>query len=350
MSIHIIPITRRRFLHVSARGAVATIAVPLVRAIPDKEVPVDPHRFAFLSDTHIMADPTAVARGINMADHLRQVVAEIAAQTARPAGVVVNGDLATDGSPPTAGAYRHLAQLLDPLTKREMPIHLTMGNCDRRSLFAETLTAMLPGTPPIAGRLVNVLETERANFFLLDSLYNTKQTVTEGDLGIKQVEWLARALDQHAKKPAIVICDRADLPCPHHECSLCFRQNRFRLHDRHQFVRVANRQQRRDVRRLHKPISNSLQRRGVQRRGIAGGQRWLRLGTLVARQKNSRASTPSSCGCAAMVIATNLRCGPKAVSTRRFTNTNALSRRNVTSGKNTGCRSRTSCRPFADEC
>ena len=153
-----------------------------------------------------MADPAAVARGINMADHLRQVVAEIAAQTARPAGVVVNGDLATDGSPPTAGAYRHLAQLLDPLTKRGMPIHLTMGNCDRRSLFAETLTAMLPGTPPVAGRLVNVLQTERANFFLLDSLYNTERTVTEGDLGMKQIEWLARALDQHAEKPAIVIC------------------------------------------------------------------------------------------------------------------------------------------------
>ena len=206
MSIHIIPITRRRFLHVSARGAVAAIAVPSVRAIPGKEVPVDRHRFAFISDTHIMADPAAVARGINMADHLRQVVAEIAAQTARPAGVVVNGDLATDGSPPTTGAYRHLAQLLDPLTKRGMPIHLTMGNCDRRSLFAETLTEMLPGTPPVAGRLVNVLQTERANFFLLDSLYNTERTVTEGDLGMKQIEWLARALDQHAKKPAIVIC------------------------------------------------------------------------------------------------------------------------------------------------
>jgi Icc protein len=206
MSIHIIPITRRRFLRVSARGAVAAIAVPSVRATLSKEVPVDRHRFAFLSDTHIMADPTAVARGINMADHLRQVVAEIAAQTARPAGVVVNGDLATDGSPPTAGAYRHLAQLLDPLSKRGMPIHLTMGNCDRRSLFAETLAAMLPGTPPVAGRLVNVLQTERANFFLLDSLYNTERTVTEGDLGMNQIEWLKRALDQHAEKPAIVIC------------------------------------------------------------------------------------------------------------------------------------------------
>ena len=205
MPIHIIPVTRRRFLRVAASGAVATIGVPSVGATPSKTAAVDPHRFAFLSDTHIMEDPSAEARGINMADHLRQVVAEIAARTVRPAGVVVNGDLATDGSPPTAGAYRHLAQLLDPLGERGMPIHLTMGNCDRRGLFAETLTAMLPAAPPVAGRLVDVLQTDRANFFLLDSLFNTERTVTEGDLGTKQIEWLARALDQHAEKPAIVV-------------------------------------------------------------------------------------------------------------------------------------------------
>lgn len=206
MPIHIIPIKRRRFLDLSAKGAVATIVVPSVLAIPGKEVPIDLHRFAFLSDTHIMANPTAVARGINMADHLRQVVEEIAAQTTKPGGVVVNGDLATDGSPPTAGAYRYLAQLLIPLSNLGIPIHLTMGNCDRRSLFADTLTAMLPRTPPVAGRLVNVLKTERANFFLLDSLYNTERTVTEGDLGRKQIGWLTRALDNHVEKPAIVIC------------------------------------------------------------------------------------------------------------------------------------------------
>ena len=206
MPIHIIPIKRRRFLDLSAKGAVATIVVPSVLAIPGKEVPIDLHRFAFLSDTHIMANPTAVARGINMADHLRQVVEEIAAQTTKPGGVVVNGDLATDGSPPTAGAYRYLAQLLLPLSNLGIPIHLTMGNCDRRSLFADTLTAMLPRTPPVAGRLVNVLKTERANFFLLDSLYNTQRTVTEGDLGMKQIGWLTRALDNHVEKPAIVIC------------------------------------------------------------------------------------------------------------------------------------------------
>ena len=206
MPIHIIPIKRRRFLDLSAKGAVANIVVPSVLAIPGKEVPIDPHRFAFLSDTHIMANPTAVARGINMADHLRQVVEEIASQTTKPGGVVVNGDLATDGSPPTAGAYRYLAQLLLPLSNLGIPIHMTMGNCDRRSLFADTLTAMLPGTPPVAGRLVYVLKTERANLFLLDSLYNTERTVTEGDLGMKQIGWLTRALDNHVEKPAIVIC------------------------------------------------------------------------------------------------------------------------------------------------
>ena len=160
----IIPIKRRRFLDLSAKGAVASIVVPSVLAIPGKEVPIDPHRFAFLSDTHIMANPTAVARRINIADHLRQVVAEVVAQNTKPGGVVVNGDLATDGSPPTAGAYRYLAKLLIPLSNLGIPIHLTMGNCDRRSLFADTLTAMLPETPPVAGRLVNVLKTERANF------------------------------------------------------------------------------------------------------------------------------------------------------------------------------------------
>ena len=108
--------------------------------------------------------------------------------------------------PPTAGAYRYLAQLLIPLSNLGIPIHLTMGNCDRRSLFADTLTAMLPRTPPVGGRLVTVLKTELANFFLLDSLYNTERTVTEGDLGMEQIGWLTRALDNHVEKPAIVIC------------------------------------------------------------------------------------------------------------------------------------------------
>ena len=203
MSIHLPPLTRREFLQVSASASVATLCSRGVRAA-DVDL-VDPHRFVFLSDTHIMENSAAMARGINMADQLRRVVAEIAAEDVRSAGVIINGDLATDGSPPTAGAYRHFARLIEPLRKRGMPIHLTMGNCDRRELFAETLIALRPKTPPVDGRLVDVLKTERANFFFLDSLYNTEQTVTKGNLGDSQVKWLARALDGHAGKPAILV-------------------------------------------------------------------------------------------------------------------------------------------------
>ncbi len=203
MSIHLPPLTRRGFLQVSATAAVATISTHRTRA--EGAAAMDPHRFVFVSDTHIMEDPTAVARGINMADQLRRVVAEIAAEDVRPAGVIINGDLATDGSPPTEGAYRHLARLIDPLRKREMALHLTMGNCDRRVLFAKTLKKLRPTAPPVDGRLVGVLEAERANFFFLDSLHDTERTITKGSLGDAQVKWLARALDANADKPALVV-------------------------------------------------------------------------------------------------------------------------------------------------
>ena len=195
MPIHIIPIKRRRFLDLSAKGAVASIVVPSVLAIPGKEVPIDPHRFAFLSDTHIMANPTAVARGINMADHLRQDVAEVVAQNTKPHPCRRERRFEQQMVRSSQRAREPIFNKLFPLRSigfLGIPIHLTMGNCDRRSLFADTLTAMLPRTPPVAGRLVNVLKTERANFFLLDSLYNTERTVTEGDLGMEQIGWLIK--------------------------------------------------------------------------------------------------------------------------------------------------------------
>ena len=131
---------------------------------------MDPHRFAFVSDTHIMEDPSATARGINMASHLRRVVEEISEEELQP-GVIINGDLVTDGSPPTPGAYRMLARLVDPLRRRGLPLHLTMGNCDRRDSFVKTLEEFRPAAPPVDGRLVAVLKAARANFFF--SIHST---------------------------------------------------------------------------------------------------------------------------------------------------------------------------------
>ena len=203
MSFYLPPLNRRGFLQVSASAAVSTFSVS--RAGVQKRHRMDPHRFAFVSDTHIMEDPSATARGINMASHLRRVVEEISEEELQPAGVIINGDLVTDGSPPTPGAYRMLARLVDPLRRRGLPLHLTMGNCDRRDLFVKTLEEFRPAAPPVDGRLVAVLKAARANFFFLDSLHNAERTITKGSLGQAQLKWLAQALDENRGKPAIVV-------------------------------------------------------------------------------------------------------------------------------------------------
>ena len=82
MPILLPPLTRRRFLRGPAGAVLAAFPTCGLRATEDSRT--DPHRYVFLSDTHIMESPTATARGINMADHLRRIVAEIAGEAIRP--------------------------------------------------------------------------------------------------------------------------------------------------------------------------------------------------------------------------------------------------------------------------
>ena len=202
MPIHLPAISRRQFIS-GAAGVIGSCV--LVQKGYPRDVDSDLNRFALVSDTHIMPDPAATARGINMTDHLRQVVGAITRLDTQPAHVIVNGDLATDGSPPTPEAYKQFGRLISPMRNSGIRVHLTMGNCDRRRLCIQALADLSPEHPPVEGRWVDIIETEHANWFLLDSLYNTKSTVTEGNLGAPQIRWLAKAIDQHADKPAIVV-------------------------------------------------------------------------------------------------------------------------------------------------
>jgi len=170
-----------------------------------RDLSQDPNRFALIADTHIMPEPSAIARGNNMTENLQQVVNAITQLDVLPGHVILNGDLATDGSPPTPAAYQQFGRLVHPLREAGRQLHLTMGNCDRRSLCAKTLAELCPQHPPVEGRLVDMLKTEHANWFFLDSLYNTDRTVTEGNLGEAQIHWLSKSLDQYAGRPAIVV-------------------------------------------------------------------------------------------------------------------------------------------------
>src|SRR5689334_13128665 len=87
MPLHLPPISRRDFLASAAAALLAGRAL-------GREPRTDPDRWALISDTHIAADRTKVNRGVNMADNLTRVVAEITKLDARPAGAIHVGDAA----------------------------------------------------------------------------------------------------------------------------------------------------------------------------------------------------------------------------------------------------------------
>ncbi|HZM01743.1 MAG TPA: metallophosphoesterase, partial [Candidatus Saccharimonadales bacterium] len=158
-------------------------------------------RVALLSDTHIAADPNRRARGVNMTNNLRAVTAEVLAWPQAPGAVFVNGDLAFDSG--GNEDYAAVTGLLRPLREGGLPIHLGLGNHDNRERFWNVLRDDKTVPADLAGRQAAIVRTPVANWFLLDSLIQTR--VTPGLLGEAQRAWLTAALDANSSAPAIVM-------------------------------------------------------------------------------------------------------------------------------------------------
>ncbi len=158
---------------------------------------VDGDLIAILNDTHVGGKHP---ENSPIPTHLRETVAYLVGLPKRPAAVVINGDLALNNGQPDD--YTHFAKLIAPLREAGMPVHLSMGNHDDRDVFYEVLTTEKPTTAAVVSKHVGVVQTARANLFLLDSL--KARMVAQGLLGEEQLAWLAKALDAHADKPALV--------------------------------------------------------------------------------------------------------------------------------------------------
>lgn len=199
MPLYVPPVTRRRFL----AGSLAAGAGWFVRGNRRQawgDEPERAHRWALFSDTHIAADPAAIQGQTNMTDNFRQAASQLIARRPLPAGVIVSGDCAyRDGQ---SGDYRQLAELVAPISTAGLETHLLLGNHDHRQRFRDEILKG-PDPSPLPDHHVAVILGERANWFLLDSLRHTLET--PGELGQRQLEWLAAALDAHADRPAIVV-------------------------------------------------------------------------------------------------------------------------------------------------
>ena len=216
MAMHLPPVSRRRFL---AGSLAAGAGLVLNGTAFADEAGADPNSWALLADTHIFAQRDEVVRGVKMAENFARVSDELLTMKTLPAGVIVNGDCAyLEGQ---AADYQVLAELVAPVSRGGLPVHMTLGNHDHRDRFWEALESAAEERPPeerpLESRHVAVLQTPRANWFLLDSLQSTN--VTPGSLGEEQLAWLAKALDAHADKPALIVAHHHPDPGGEHPIS-----------------------------------------------------------------------------------------------------------------------------------
>ena len=198
MPIHLPAISRRQFLVRSLTGGAALALGPELLAAGKR---TDADSWALLADIHLAANPSEVARGINMTDHFTRVSGELLSLPKRPAGVFIAGDCAYNSG--QIADYAQVAKLLEPIRQDQMPVHLALGNHDNRERFWEALQQEKAAKRPVADRQVALISTPHANWFVLDSLEKTLST--PGLLGPEQLDWLARSLDANRHKPAVVL-------------------------------------------------------------------------------------------------------------------------------------------------
>ena len=200
MPIHLAPLpplSRRRFLtRTLAAGAGLVLGPDLLAAGK-----TDENSWALFSDIHLAADRKLNARGINMTEHFETVASELVALPRRPVGLFITGDCAYNSG--ETADYAVVADLLKPIRKRGLPVHIALGNHDNRERFWDAFAAEKTAKRPLADRQVALLKAPSVNWFILDSLEKTLST--PGLLGPEQLDWLARTLDANPNKPAIVL-------------------------------------------------------------------------------------------------------------------------------------------------
>jgi predicted phosphodiesterase len=199
-----IPITlpqlsRREFLKRAAiAGAAVALAPQAYAGLFGKSR--DKHTFALFSDPHIAADAALKNSGVNMADNLAACVRELAAWPVKPATVIVNGDLAFKFGLPED--YATFGKLIEPV-RTLAPVHLTLGNHDERENFWKAFPRDATRLKSVPQKQAAIFASDRANWFVLDSLDKTNST--PGVLGTAQLDWLDLALKARAAKPAIIV-------------------------------------------------------------------------------------------------------------------------------------------------
>lgn len=201
-------ISRRRFLGFSLTAVGSAIALTPGCSVTDQEKSENakldesssadrPVHWAFLSDTHIAADPENNYQGSYPYRNLQKAFEQIAADL--PEGLVFTGDIARLTG--QVRDYENFKRLLLPSVSRR-PIYLALGNHDHRANFLDVFEQPASQKPPVKNKHILTVEAGPVRFILLDSLFATNETM--GLLGKAQRTWLQRYLQGCDDKPVIL--------------------------------------------------------------------------------------------------------------------------------------------------
>jgi Icc protein len=157
---------------------------------------------AQITDLHVAVDADGAVRPGN-AGRLRTALAAIAALRPRPAAIFATGDLTETGSPEE---YAALAEILQ---EAPCPLHLGMGNHDRRAALLNAFAPPLTGVDD-HGFVQYAVDVGDLRVIMCD-------TVEEGRAGGHFCEaraaWLTRTLDAAPSRPTVVLLHHPPIPC-----------------------------------------------------------------------------------------------------------------------------------------
>ena len=158
------------------------------------DVPLDENLVALFADLHVTSDKNNPHQRAGLSQNVRDVLA----CNPRPAHVLFYGDLSFNHG--ATNDYRLLKELVKPLEDVGIRWSACFGNHDRREPFFAVFPERRGEPPLVPGRMVSVVKTPHADFFLLDSCL---EGPVNGAIDEAQRAWLKETFT-HAAKPVFV--------------------------------------------------------------------------------------------------------------------------------------------------
>ena len=167
MPAYIPPMTRRAMMKTAAGGGMLLARRP---ASADRRV--IPHRIALMADIHVWGDAGKVIRGVRSTETAGAAFKQIAAGNEVPSKIIVAGDCAAMTG--RTEDYAMIRTVIEPVRKAGIGVYFALGNHDHREHFLRAFPeAGAANEAKAADKHICVLETEHADFILLDSLDKT---------------------------------------------------------------------------------------------------------------------------------------------------------------------------------